>query len=176
MVQKCSKNGPEWLPNGSQEAPRKGFSKRSANSLQKGLQKPAPGLPKGPQKSSIFDAFFDRFLGRLREPPKTASERIWKPFWLHFGSIFGAILVPKWGEAEKVKIELPPRRELNFRGPGHPQNDQKIDFFRNPFREGSRDPLSEPFLAFVARFWLDFGVPRGPHLPTFSASFFDPVF
>ena len=131
---------PKTLPKGLQNPSQDGVGKKSPNWLQNVPKKVARGGPKGPPKSTIFDSFFKRFLGRLLEPSKTASERIWEPFWLHFGSIFGAILVPKWGEAEKVKIKLSLQRELNFGGPGHPQNDQKIDFFRKPFREGSRDP------------------------------------
>ena len=35
-----------------------------------------------------------------------ASQRAWKPFWFHFGSIFGAILVPESGKGKNVKIEV----------------------------------------------------------------------
>ena len=80
MFPTWSKDDPKWLPGSSQEAPRKGFNKESANSLQKCPPKAAQALPKGPPESTIFESFFKRFWGRLQEPSKTASNRIWKPF------------------------------------------------------------------------------------------------
>ena len=105
---------PQTLPKGPQNPSQDGVGKKSPNWLQNVPKKAALGGPKGPPKSTIFDSFFKRFLGGLLEPSKTASERIWEPFWLHVGSIFGAVLAPKWGVAEKVKIELSSKRELHF--------------------------------------------------------------
>ena len=51
-----------------------------------------------------------------------ASERVWEPFWLHFGAILEAVLGPELETGEKVKIELPSTRELNFEGPGTLKN------------------------------------------------------
>ena len=64
------------------------------------------------------------FWPRLLELPRAAfggPGEPQAPFWLHFGSMFGAILGPESKEGEKVKIELSLRRELNFGGPGRPR-------------------------------------------------------
>ena len=79
---------------------------------------------------------------------------------------------PKWGKVAKVKIELSPKRELNFQGPGHPQNDQQIDFFRHPGREGSREPSWKRFSSIVVDFGGPLGSPRGLFSWTCFASFF----
>ena len=71
----------------------------------------------GVQKQSCFGP-------RLLELPKAPLGGPGEPqelFWLHFGFIFGAISGPGSKKGEKVKIELWPRRELNFGGPGRPQ-------------------------------------------------------
>ena len=68
------------------------------------------------------------FGPRLLELPRAAlglPGEPQEPFRLHFGYIFGAILGPESKKGEKVKIELSPRRELNFGGPGVPENSEK---------------------------------------------------
>ena len=70
------------------------------------------------------------FFGpRLLELPRAALEppgEPQEPFRFHFGYIFGVILGPDSKKGEKVKIELSPRRELNFGGvPGVPENGGK---------------------------------------------------
>ena len=97
-----------------------------------------------------------------------ASERVWEPFWLHFGAILGAVLGPESERGEKVKIELSSRRELNFEGPGTPKNQQKIDFFGNPFREGFREPSWKHFWSSWGRFWPPGGTPLEVILGTFG--------
>ena len=62
-------------------------------------------------------------------------------------------MVPKWGEAEKVKIELPLKRELDFWGSGHPQNDKKSTFLGSLFGKGPGTPLGGIFGALG----VDFG-------------------
>ena len=159
MVQKWSQNRPKTLVRrglGTYFCP---FGKKSLIFPKNTPQKPPQGIAKGPQKSTIFSSFFGRFLGRLREPSRNAFEGVWGSFRLDFGTIFGSILGPKSRQAKKVKIELSPRRELSFWGPGHPRNDQKNDFFRNPFREGSWDPSWSDFCAS----WLDLGSLWAPH-------------
>ena len=88
------------------------------------------------QKANLYAPFWRSFwhvLGysgavlfgpRLLELPRTALEppgEPQEPFRLHFGHIFGAILGPESKKGEKVKIELSPKRELNFGGPGRPR-------------------------------------------------------
>ena len=115
------------------------------------------GLPEGSLLASFFERFFGQCLGRLREPSQTASELILGPFWLHFGSIFGAIWGPESKKGEKVKIELSLKRELNFGGPRHPPKRPKIDFFGNSFREGSWGLSWSHLCSSWARFWGPLG-------------------
>ena len=111
--------------------------------------KSTPGRPWDPwgpllKHASVLVPFFDQFLTLFRRfggpwgPPFSQFFRpifktiFWTPavlafrrFGSQFGSILGAILGAFWGTGEKVKIELPSRRELNLQGPGH----SKIDTF-----------------------------------------------
>ena len=64
------------------------------------------------------------FGPRSLELPRAAlglPGELQEPFRLHFGYIFGAILGPESKKGGKVKIELSPKRELNFEGPGRPR-------------------------------------------------------
>ena len=57
------------------------------------------------------------------------------------------------GEAEKVKIELPLQRELNFWGPGHPKTIKTSIFLGTLFGKGPGAPLGGIFGALG----VDFG-------------------
>ena len=114
------------------------------------------GDPRGPQRVPLglqFRVFFLQFLRKLPERSQTRSRRDLEPFWLHFGSTFGAMLAPFSEAHEKVKIELSPRRELNFQGPGPSQKAQKNTVFRDPFRDGF---WGRPWTIFFSS-WLHFG-------------------
>ena len=102
--------------------------------------------------AKFFESFFGQLLGRLLEPSQTASDQVLKPFGLHVGSIFGAILDPKSEKGEKVKIELSPKRELNFQGPRRPQKRQKKLLFEDPSSGRVPGRLLEAFWVILGRF------------------------
>ena len=74
-----------------------------------------------------------------------------------------------------MKIELPLAREPHFHCPRGLENQCFFNLFSTFCPRGLRSTLLEPFLAFLARFWLDLGIPWGAQLPHFSHPFFDTV-
>ena len=118
------------------------------------------------------------FGHRLLELPRAAlglPGEPQEPFRFHFGYIFGAILDPESKKGEKVKIELSPRRELNFEGPGRPPKTMKIPpFLATLFGRGTRTPQGGPVAVSGAKVDAKRVSKRTPFGPVFGF-FGDPV-
>ena len=137
---KPSQKAPQTSQSGSREPAQNRFTEKPPILWPKAPQMVSQGIPKGCLLGSIFESLFLQFSRRLPEPSQTPCTRVLEPFWLQFGSIFGAVWASFSETHGRVKIELPLQRELNSQGPGPSGKQQKNDFFQNPLWEGSWDP------------------------------------
>ena len=87
-----------------------------------------------------------------------ALERGLERLWLHFGSLFGPILVPFGGPAEKVRMRLSLKRAPHSEGP----KGVRLGTFCGAFSDAVSDPPFVPVLS-------DFGCLRRSTLGALGA-------
>ena len=131
--------------------------------------------PTGSYEIGAYLVFRSRVFGKLFKHLKKARFlRFWCPE-ADFGSLFGPQSLQKWspkgspkpnflGIRAEVKIEFPPRRELNFQGTGVPKATPKeLPKSEQPLREVPEltfEPLGRS-LARFGRIWVALGTPLG---------------
>ena len=145
-----SPNPSKWIPGACLEQ----IQGRVSNFVSKSFPNGVPGAGERAPFGLHFRLLFPYVF---KQAPKTFPDTK-----LQFGSIFGP-LGESFSETHgKVKIELPPTRELNFQGPGPSQKQQKTDFFKKPLQERSWCPPWTIFFSDPDPFWLLLATPMGP--------------
>ena len=119
------RNGAKFAPKLAKIWPRSPEASREALGFAKRFKIPVLYAPFGRSFWHVLGYSETKLFGpRLLDLPRAAlglPGEPQEPFWFHVGFIFGAILGPESKKGEKVKIELSPKRELNFGGPGRPR-------------------------------------------------------